>query len=88
MKLNVGALALALGIMWGVGLFAITWWLILFEGASGEVTLIGRVYRGYCISPMGSVIGFVWGFVDGAIGGGILAWVYNWFAGRFNPKTA
>lgn len=88
MKLNVKALALALGIMWGLGLFAITWWIILFEGATGEVTLIGKIYRGYCISPIGSIIGFAWGFVDGVIGGAILGWVYNWFAGRDTATPA
>jgi hypothetical protein len=27
MKINVKAFALACGIMWGLGLFALTWWL-------------------------------------------------------------
>ena len=86
MKLNVKALALALGIMWGLGLFAITWWIILFEGATGEVTLIGRIYRGHTISPVGSLVGLAWGFVDGLIGGAIVAWVYNWLADRFPSR--
>lgn len=77
MKLNVKALALACGIMWGLGLFALTWWIIAFDGATHEVTLIGRLYRGYNISPIGSVFGLVYGFVDGLIGGAILAWLYN-----------
>ncbi len=88
MKLNVKALALSLGLMWGLGLFAITWWIILFEGATCEITLIGRVYRGYTISPLGSVIGFGWGFVDGLIGGAILGWVYNRLVGWFSKAPA
>jgi hypothetical protein len=88
MKLNAKALALTLGILWGLSVFIVTWWIILFEGATGEVTLIGKVYRGYCISPVGSLIGFDWGFVDGLIGGAIVAWVYNWFIDRFTPRQA
>lgn len=77
MKLNIKAFSLSIGLLWGFGLFFITWWLILLEGASGDVTIIGRVYRGFNISPIGSVIGFLWGFVDGIIGGAVLAWLYN-----------
>ena len=82
MKLNVKAFAVAFGITWGVGLFILTWWIIAFEGATGEVTFIGRLYRGYNISPLGSLIGLGWGLVDGAIGGAIFAWLYNLIAGR------
>jgi hypothetical protein len=86
MKLNVKAFALAFGLWWGVGLFLLTWWLIAFEGASGDPTFIGRLYRGYTISPIGSVIGLVWAFFDGAIGGAIFAWLYNVLAGRFSAE--
>ena len=82
MKLNVKAFALACGIIWGVGLFLLTWWIIMFDGATGEPTLIGRLYRGYTISPLGSVIGLVWAFFDALIGGAIFAWLYNLLAGR------
>ena len=80
MKLNVKAFALAFGLIWGLGLFVLTWWIIMFEGASGEVPFLGWLYRGYAISPEGSVIGLVWGLVDGTIGGAIFAWLYNVFA--------
>jgi hypothetical protein len=82
MKLNVKAFALTCAIIWGVGLFLITWWIILFEGASGESTLIGRVYIGYSISAGGSIVGLIWGLIDGLIGGAIFAWLYNLIAGR------
>ncbi len=86
MKLNVKALALASGLLWGVALFVLTWWVILFDGATGEATVIGRVYRGYEISALGSVIGLVWGFVDGLIGGAIFAWLYNLLVGRLSGR--
>jgi hypothetical protein len=77
MKLNVKAFGLACGLLWGLGLFAITWWIIALDGATGEATLIGRVYRGYTITPLGSVIGLVWATFDGLIGGVVFAWLYN-----------
>lgn len=83
MKLNVTALALTLGLLWGVGLLGMTWWIIAFEGATGEPTIIGRVYRGYTISPAGSVIGLLWGIVDGLLAGAFIGWIYNWLSRRF-----
>lgn len=83
MKLNVKAFSLTCGIFWGLGLFLLTWWMIAFDGATGEPTLIGRLYRGFNISPSGSFIGLVWAFVDGLIGGAIFAWLYNLISTRF-----
>ncbi len=82
MKLNIKAFALTCGIFWGIGLFVLTWWIITFSGATGETTLIGRVYLGYRISPVGSIIGLVWAFADGFIGGAVFAWLYNLIATR------
>ena len=82
MKLNVKAFALSCGLVFGFGLFFLTWWIIAFDGATGEATFIGRLYRGYTISPVGSVIGLVWAFFDWLIGGAIFAWLYNVIAGR------
>ena len=87
MKLNVKAFALTCGIVWSLGLFALTWWIIAFDGVTHEVTLIGRLYRGYDISPIGSVVGLVWAFFDALIGGAITAWLYNLFTDRFETKT-
>jgi len=82
MKLDIKAFALAGGIFWGLGIFVLTWWIIAFDGATGEPTLIGQVYRGYSLSPLGSVVGLVWGFADGLVGAAIFAWLYNVIAGR------
>lgn len=82
MRLNVKSFALACGIIWGLGLFVLTWWIIAFEGATQEATLIGRLYKGYSISPAGSVIGLVWAFFDALIGGAIFAWLYNLLTGK------
>jgi hypothetical protein len=80
MKLNVKAFALTCSLIWGFGLFVLTWWIILTSGATGETTLIGRIYLGYRISPLGSVIGLIWALLDGFVGGAIFAWLYNLIA--------
>jgi len=87
MKLNVKALAITSGLLWGIGLFAMTWWLIAFEGVSDDPTWIGLFYRGYTISPMGSVIGLIWSIPDAFIGGAIFAWVYNMICTQMKPAS-
>ena len=86
MRLNVRAFALTCGIIWGIGLLVLTWWIIVFDGATGEITLIGRFYRSYNISPVGSCVGLIWAFADGLIGGAIFAWLYNLIATRSSIK--
>lgn len=77
MKLKISAFAMTTGLVWGLGLFMITWWIIFFDGSTGETLLIGKVYRGYNVSALGSLVGLAWGLVDGIIGGAIFAWLYN-----------
>jgi len=80
MKLNVKAFAVTCGLVWGLGVFLLTWWIIAFEGSTGQVPFLGQLYRGYNISAAGSFIGLIWALADGAIGGLIFAWLYNFFA--------
>jgi hypothetical protein len=88
MKINIRAFALTAGLFWGFGLLFITWWIILFDGASGDTTIIGSVYRGYNISITGSLIGFVWAFFDGIIGGIIFAWLYNFLSTKIKMSSS
>jgi hypothetical protein len=88
MKLNVKAFSLTCALVWGVGLFLLTWWIIALDGASGETTFIGRLYRGFNISPSGSLIGFVWAFADGLIGGAVFAWLYNLISNHFRSSES
>jgi hypothetical protein len=82
MRLDIKAFALTCALFWGVGLFALTWWIMAFDGATGDVPFLGHVYLGYNISPTDSLVGLVWAFVDGLIGGAIFAWLYNALARR------
>ena len=79
MKLDIRAFAIAMAIVWGLGLFIMTWWIIAFDGSNTSITFISQLYRGYSITPIGSLIGLAWAAVDGLIGGAIFAWVYNLF---------
>ncbi len=45
MQLNTKAFALAFGILWGIGICFLTWWIIAFDGATGELTLIANLYH-------------------------------------------
>jgi len=80
MKLDIKAFAITCALLWGVGLCLATLWILLMDGPSADPTFIGRVYRGYSLTPTGAVVGLVWGLVDGAIGGAVFAWLYNRFA--------
>ena len=77
MKLNAKAFALACGLLWGLCVFVLTWWLILLEGNNPAPCFLNRVYKGYTMTPIGSIIGTAWGFIDAGIGGAIFAWLYN-----------
>ncbi len=85
MRADAKTLALTCGLVWGLGLFCLIWWVIAWDGSTGEMTWIGRVYRGYTISPIGSLVGMVWGSFDGLIGGAIVAWLYNLLVFRREP---
>ena len=87
MRLPIAAFTLTCGVLWALGLFVVTWWVIAFDGSSSDPTLIGRVYRGYTFTPMGSVIGLLWGLVDGLIGGAVFAWLYNALASRMSKSV-
>ena len=77
MKLNVKAFAFTCALVWGLGVFALAWWVIAFDGTGGSVPLLGLMYRGFTFTPMGSVIGLLWALPDGLILGALVAWLYN-----------
>lgn len=47
MNLNVKTFGLTCELVWGFGVFALTWWVIFFDGASYAPTFLGQIYRGY-----------------------------------------
>jgi len=83
MRLNVKALALTLGLVWGGAVLAV--------GVAQEIwpmygmaflELVSSIYPGFTPGGYGAVIvGALYGFVDGAVGGLVVAWLYNRFVG-------
>lgn len=80
MKLDIKALALACGIVWGGAIFLLTLWFLLFGYEGLTLAKLGKVYLGYTVSWGGAFVGLIWGFVDAAVGGAVLAWLYNRFS--------
>lgn len=88
MKLNVGALALAFGLIWSGAILVVGVANLVWPGyGSAFLQLVSSIYPGYKgTASFGQVIiGTLYGLVDGTIGGAIFAWLYNWLAGRFEP---
>jgi len=83
MRLNMKALAIAGGLVWGgaillVGLAHLVW--PAYGGAFLDVA--SSIYPGYEVGGFGSaIVGGLYGVVDGGVAGGLIAWVYNAAAG-------
>ena len=79
-KMDVKALALSVGIVWGASTLIIGLGATWFGTYTDVVEFMGRGYKGFDATVGGSIIGGIWGFVDAAIGGLLVAWLYNKFA--------
>ncbi len=77
MKLNIKALGLTGGILWGLAVLLTTYWIVITDSGGSTLALLRKFYFGYSVSWMGGRIGLFWGFVDGFITGAIFAWLYN-----------
>ena len=86
MKLRVRALGMAVGIVWGLGVFLMTLWMIWF--GKDQIALFKNIYPGYASTYLGAFAGFIWGFVDGLISGALVAWLYNQFHKTFYKSEA
>lgn len=80
MKLSVKALALSLGIFWGLCMLLSTLLAVYTGYLKDVVVLMEGIYPYYSVSVVGSIAGFIWGFIDGFIVGLVLGWLYNRFA--------
>jgi hypothetical protein len=88
MKMNVKALALSLGVLWGGALLVVGMGALIAGVTDGDhygkdfMLAMASIYPGYRgIPELGDVLlGAGYGFVDGAVGGALLAWIYNLFA--------
>jgi uncharacterized protein involved in cysteine biosynthesis len=87
MRLKPLALGLAVGIFWGLMMFASTW--VSYYTGYAELFLeaFTQIYPGYTVSPLGSVVVLAYGFADGFVLGAVVAWLYNRFAKEQYPYS-
>ncbi len=78
-NLNPKAFGLSCGIIWGLVLFVLTILAVSTGYSYDFLELLSKVYIGYKITYLGSLIGLVYGFLDGFIGAYIFVWLYNKF---------
>jgi hypothetical protein len=76
MKLRARALGLAIGTIWGLGVFVATLWSLQF-GQGEFVWAISVYFLGHTRSIGGAFVGLLSGFVEGFVFGALIALVYN-----------
>ncbi len=83
MTLNVKAMGVAVGLLWGACMLLMGLANLIWPGYGvAFLNLVASIYPGYEIGGFGSVIvGTLYALVDGAIAGVIVAWLYNKAAG-------
>ncbi|MEZ4413965.1 MAG: hypothetical protein R2910_13330 [Gemmatimonadales bacterium] len=83
MRLDLKALAIAGGLLWGGAVLLVGAAHLVWPGYGGAfLDVVSSIYPGYEVGGFGSVIvGALYGLVDGAVAGLILAWLYNAAAG-------
>ena len=83
MKLDIKALGISVGLIWGGALLAVGLANLVWPAYGRDfLQVMAAIYPGYAGgSSIGQVIvGTLYGVVDGAIGGAIFAWLYNCIA--------
>lgn len=91
MRLDVTALALSAGLLWGGAVLIVALANLIWPEYGGDfLELCAAIYPGYRPSTgIGSVVvGALYGLVDGTIGGALFAWIYNLFVRRRASATA
>lgn len=86
LRLNARAWGMAFGIIFGLGLFAATLFLVARGGdhVGAHLGLLGVYFPGYQPSVAGAFIGFVYAFVVGYLGGRVIGSIYNFVADRLS----
>lgn len=89
-RLKAGILGLVFGLIFGVGLFAMTAILLIENGPNTgfHLNLLGNYFLGYSVTWKGAFIGFLWAFSLGAVVGSSIGVIYNRIAGiRTNARN-
>ena len=87
--LNAVVQGVTTGMFVGLGLFAVTIWLVIKGGdtVGPHLSLLGQYFIGYSVTWGGSFIGLIYGFVVGYCIGYAYARIYNWVVDKKSPRT-
>ena len=79
LRLNVRAVGLGLGLVFGLVIFVATNWLVIKGGerVGPHMALLSQFFPGYRVSFLGSLIGLAYGFALGTLIGSLISWIYN-----------
>jgi len=76
-RLCVGGLAMAAGIVNGLGALILGWLAGAYNFGVPIVHLMGTIYKGYAPGFEGALWGGLWGFIEAFIAALIFGWLYN-----------
>ena len=78
-RIKADALALVCALIGGVGLFAMTAWLVIKDGpqAGQHLQLLSNYFVGYSVTWPGALVGLGYGAITGGVAGWIIGRMYN-----------
>jgi hypothetical protein len=81
-RLHARAWGISTGLLFGLGLFTITMFLVIRGGpdVGAHLNLLGVFFPGYSVTIGGAFVGFVYAFVVGYAFGRLVGTLYNRFA--------
>lgn len=85
MRLDIKAVAITAGLIWGGALLVVGLANLIWPTYGRDfLQVMASIYSGYAGGgSIGQVIiGTLYGVVDGAVGGALFAWIYNGVASR------
>jgi len=87
-RLSATIYGIVFGLLFGLGVFVATLWLVIRGGlvVGPNLALLGQFFLGYTVTYWGSVIGFIYGFAAGFIIGFLIATIYNWIIDRLTTN--
>jgi hypothetical protein len=79
LRIQSGVLTLVGAMICGLGLFAMTVWLLIKDGVDVGVhlNLLGNYFVGYSVTWVGSVVGLFYGAMVGGALGWTIGFIYN-----------
>ncbi len=87
-RIQAGVLAVVCALLGGVGLFALTAWLLIKGGpqVGKHLGLLGHYFIGYSVTWPGSLVGLVYGAFFGGVVGWSIGKIYNGIVNRRNAR--